>query len=636
VSGLRKVAVAMVAAKVAVLTLVVDSRGWSSVDLPRVLGSRVLEWGLLACLVLLILRHGPAVLPRSRLHWVVVALVLGQGVSLINAQDRYVALYGATHRYLGVLWLLDCVVLYLAACTVLRTRRDVAVVVGAVLVGTAASVVTSVLQFLGPEDPLWLAAGGRASGLFGNPNMCAQFMGAVACACGAMVLNSTHRMQLRVAATLGLVLTVACLGLTGARGGVLGLAAGGLVAVFATLRVRGLPPGFRWKATVGLAAVLLLLWATPAGQRLANLQGALDDRLVIWEPVWREFLARPLLGFGPDGTGVGFPAFRTAAINARLAVSPDVDQAHNWVLQAAVTTGLVGVLALGAWVAGTAGLLWQGCKSRWESAATPLLAAFAAYWANALVTVDSVTVAWLPWLVAGAAVALKPPETHALVLGPIPRGATVLVWLVAAGGAVGTYGAFEANRAAQVAVAALRARSFQDAASAATAAIQADAGRAEYWNYRGLARGQLGELEAALLDVEMALRKAPHRAGYWGNVARVHADLAQRADGLAHREAALAAVRRGVALDPLNPAVHRTAAEVARALGDAGLALREAVQAIRLNPADGSCDALVDWAAAHLPAAEVTPLLEEGVALRPQSRVLSDAAGRARAPSQSL
>src|SRR5438445_48227 len=145
--------------------------------------------------------------------------------------------------------------------------------------------------------------------------------------------------------------------------------------------------------------------ASPPGQRL--LSARTSDRVLLYETTLRAFAARPLFGWGPDGLGVAWPQFR-GMHDESVWQQPflAIDQAHNWLLQTAVTTGAVGFLALSATIAAVS---WTLSRSRAPPGGPPSavpLASYITYWLGALTSVESVSVSWIPWAVTGAAVSL--------------------------------------------------------------------------------------------------------------------------------------------------------------------------------------------------------------------------------------
>src|SRR3989442_14867529 len=125
-SWLRFAIVLAVTLKIAGLILIVDwtGRATNPFDLPKSIYSRSLEWVLVALLLVTFATWGTAVVPRTRLHFLFGSIVVADLLSAIVAPEPYIAAYGTQGRYLGLSFVLDMVILYLAVAIAFRTRRD--------------------------------------------------------------------------------------------------------------------------------------------------------------------------------------------------------------------------------------------------------------------------------------------------------------------------------------------------------------------------------------------------------------------------------------------------------------------------------------------------------------------------------
>src|SRR5207302_5809066 len=88
----------------------------------------------------------------------------------------------------------------------------------------------------------------------------------------------------------------------------------------------------------------------PLGGRASGLlTGSLpSDRVFLYGAALEALRDRPLLGFGPDNFGVLWPHYRPPGAAAAFAgqAAFNSDSAHSWLLQAAATTGVAGVVTL--------------------------------------------------------------------------------------------------------------------------------------------------------------------------------------------------------------------------------------------------------------------------------------------------
>jgi tetratricopeptide (TPR) repeat protein len=253
------------------------------------------------------------------------------------------------------------------------------------------------------------------------------------------------------------------------------------------------------------------------------------------------------------------------------------------VLDAAVMTGAIGLIALSLLVVlGTGELI--ALSRRVPSVGVPLLLAWSAYWAHALVAVGAIAIAWVPWVALGVAVGLDQRDLGQSVRR-LPRFVPAVLMIVALVASATGARVFLANRDAL----AMERASANDDATAALAAAQSalsrDGGRAENWNRLGLALDGLELWRASLDAYREAAARRPYEPIFWANVARSHAHLALAGDA-ASRVEAMAAARRAIEADPNSPTGHAILAEIAVAFAMCDLARTEAQLAAELGRTD--------------------------------------------------
>jgi len=614
-SFLRGGIAATAIAKVCGLVLLFDwsGRALDPFDLTKSVYSRALEWVLVALLVAALVSFGPAIVPRTRLHLAIAALLIVNVLSTITAPVPYVAAFGTDGRYLGLVFIVDMCVLYLAVATAFRTSSDWAALFAATTVAVAISLGYAWVQFAGYDPLSWTGSlYTRPFSTIGNPNTYGHLLSVSLgpAALVAIAYAGPRRVFVRALAAALVVGIVGISAIVATRGTVLGLAAALVTVPLLILRARGVTRrSILATAAGGLAVVIgvgAILSVSPLGARvLTTFEGSLIlDRLFTWEGSARAFLDRPILGWGPDSLIVAWPTFRPAELARIIGPGISVDSAHDWILHAAVTTGLLGLAALIAAIAAFGVSLLRALRSRGLVAAI-LTAGLAGYFAHALVSVGTIGVDWVPWVVFGGVASFA-----AAVPGPVskrfPRpafavAAVTALCAVTGAGAVFGLRAFDANREA------LRAKHFSDnrqapdALALASRAVALDGGRADYWNELGRAYGVSDRWRDAVDAFRQAELRAPYLATYPANEARAVAQLTLTGDpSRGSADAAVAAAQRAVTIDPNEPLTHVALAQIALALERPEIALEAAVDAIRLypNPADPAYDGLAAAAAA--------------------------------------
>jgi O-antigen ligase len=568
----------LVAFKVVVLVLFFDPAGSVPFDLPKSLASRALEWAEAGLVLGLLFTSGRAAVPRTRLHVAVLGVTLVTATAAIFAAVPFVAVFGEQDRYLGLTYLLDMVVLYLAVAMAVRTDGDVGILLGAIVVAGVVDGGYAVMQTLGRDPFAWAAdARGRPFATFGNPDQFGHFISVlfgvlVGAAVGA---TGPGRRAAAVASAVGTLGLAAIVATRGTLVGVVAAAAGIVTARRPTPRA----------ALAGLALSVLVLAAllvTPLGQRaVATVQsGVLPDRIPLWAIAGRATLARPLLGYGPDNFRAAFVGNRTADSLAILGPGPQTS-AHDWMLDTSAMTGLIGLAAVLVLVGlGTIELV-RVARIR-PAIGLALLGGWSAYWANGLVDVGSVAVGWYPWLAVGVAAALRGRRVAAAAR-PMPRWLGVAIAIAVAVGIVTGSRAFIANEEVWASAQASHFGDVEAAVILADRAAARDGGRADYWNRLGLALESQGRLTEAAAAYRTAASRQPYEPVYWANVARALARGAP-AGAVGAQDDAIAAARQAISVDPHTPFGHLVLAEIATRLGKCDLARSEAAEAAALQP----------------------------------------------------
>jgi len=619
-SPLRQILVTLVTLKIVGILLIFDVGGLQAFDFPKSLFSRAFEWLLAGVLVVALFRHGMGIVPRTRLHIVAVAFVLVYAVSALFAENTYIALYGDRDHYLGLTFVIDMAVLYFAVATGFRNRSDWAVV--ATGVGAASLVVIAYawLQYLQLDPITWSDDPAlRPFSTFGNPDPLGHYLSLLFGAAVAIAVVGGRLVSpaLRIGVGVLCLLVLATSAVVATRGTLLALAAALATLPLLQLRLSG---GLRRAV---LAAVVMvgaascaaaLLTLTPLGERVQQIDAGVEPRLVFFDAAARAFADRPLVGSGPDNFGVTFPRYRRPS-DSRILGDTYNNSAHDWVLQAAATTGTAGVLAAIALVVASLWTLWRGTVGPRALLCVTLFVASVAYWAHAFVAVGSVSVDWFPWLVLGAAA-----STGTRVGSWGIRRATLFKLVAAASAAVCIAGVASGARAFAANHDAGAARQYGQsrpavARNAGEAAVQQDPGRAEYWNSLASAYAGDGRWTDASFAVEEAVARAPHEWTYWANLARTRTRASNGLNDPMLR-GALTAAEQAVAVDPNEPLAHVVLSETAFAAQSFDIALASAVTAILLDPTR-DFDAF-----ATRPASRVTDL--------PRARRLLESAASAR------
>lgn len=608
-SAIRKAVVALVVIKAVGLVLIFDPASAQPFDGAKAAFSLAVAWLLLAVIALALLRYGSGIFVRTRLHIVVAAFAVANILATIGAEDRYVAMFGA-QRHVGLTFVLDMIILYVAVALAYRRRKDWATLGVAVGCAGVAAMTYGLVQYAGLDPIVWANyARERPPSTFGNSDKFGHFLATTLMAAigFAVVHQKGEARRLRVAAAMYAALAAGAVGLIATRGALLGAAVALLPLGLIYLRVTRVR-ATRWTMLGGAGALLglaviggALLLVSPLGARIRSglTDTATQQRVFIADAALRAFRDRPLLGHGPDNFGVIYPLYRTPGSVAASSLV-NQDSAHSWLLQAAATTGAFGTLSLAAIAATTFLLLWRGVASSAQVAAA-LLVGVVAYWADGLVAIGSPSVDWMAWVAAGGAATFgrRPLVAPARRVPPLIQ----VIAIVSALALVATATpAFQASRELNTVRAAQQAGRAERAILSAERAVRLDPGRAEHWYVLGVARQDRGMLPSAADAFRAATERAPYVSGYWSSLALTLTNLTRGGDNsLGGKDAALAAARRAIEADPHYPVPYHVFALIANSFGDHAAALEASEAAIRLYKGEPEYDAVAADAALRLP-----------------------------------
>lgn len=598
-SWLRRSLVLLVVLKVVGIVLIFEPRALQAFDLPKSVFSRVTELAIMALLALALARYGPAIVPRTRLHLFVLAYLAATVLAAAFAENKYLALYGEYGRFVGLTFLFDMAVLYLAVSIAFRRSTDWLLLFGGIGVAFLGSSGYLVAQRLGLDPVGWVYdPQQRPFGTFGNSDMFGHFLSAWLGACLGLALfaDGARSPLLRATGALATLATLGDIAIVATRGSALGVAAVTASLPIVYLRARGLtrPVLLRTVAgsalgAVGAAAFIAL---SPIGARvISTLQGIqVADRLTIYKSGLAAFLARPVLGYGPDNFAVAYVQYRLPESHAVLGGVSLPTSVHSWLLQLAVTTGAVGLASYLAALAAFAWSAWRALPRR-PALVAPLALTAVGYLATGLVSPSAIMVDWIPWVVFGGVASLTASEE------PVPARRNVRLLIVPAlavalVGVLLTKSALDADYEAGFSQV-TRGLENQVPIAFATAATRLDSGRARYWFLLGSLYAARKQWRASGDAHEEAAKRAPYNASYWASLSvsrlRQALDGDQRSGG---PEAAFATARRAIEADPRNPVGHVALAQAANAYGRHDLALQEIEAAIRLHRHDANYDTL--------------------------------------------
>jgi O-antigen ligase/tetratricopeptide (TPR) repeat protein len=554
--------------------------------------------------------ESPRELLRRPLILGVLLFALSAILSTVSSISPLTSWRGATESYGGLTTILGYVVLFFAARQFGGGRRALAGVV--VAAGAAAGY--ALLQAAHLDPVTWdgapvFGAQLRPFSTFGHANLLGAYLAMSLPILGYFAVRWAQRRRWILVGLLAVVSTVVLPALVLTLSRAAWLAAGCAVALLlASL----------WWAQARRAATAVfvgLLVLTGVGglayerhwlpdsvrSALSERVGHLDDaagRRDIWRAGWQIYCDHPLAGSGLDTFRLAFGTKRTAAFWDKEGDGTPT-RAHNEAIHVLATQGTLGGIAL---IVLLVGLGWATVQAWRRTGDRALVVAVAASVAAFLVTglfgFTVISTGSLFVVCAGLLSRWGEPTGSGCERAVAPKSPGFRHW-VAAGVTVVAFGAalfgvlqpLWANVACHrgdVALADDSARALKEYRRA----TELDANCALYWvrladaAQREARRTGSGELtQEARAALERAAELVPGDAYHHLNVGRLLGELAVADRSL--KEPALAAIRRGMALDPNNSCLLQEAARTALTLGDYESARQYAEHGIALYPAWG-------------------------------------------------
>lgn len=336
---LRQVAVWGLAATAAALPLFVVR--WRVGPLPTTLLENVVGATVLAYLAVLWTERR---WPQARTPYdIPIALLLLAGViGIVVAPDHA--------RALGIFraYFVEAIAIFYIAVDLVRTRRDLRIVLGGLLAGGTWMAVGQIVDFTIVALHHSIQLGAAPSFLSTSSNSVALFLEPpVAFAAGLALFDETRRLRLLVAVTVTVVLAGAVLTLSRGLYGALGLLL--LMVIFSLSRWRA-----RFAATAAILVAGVAFLSIPLiRDRIATVQVSILLRDSLYQQAFHVLIQRPLLGAGISGYPVRATPFRPPRQTIEL-------YPHNLWLTTWSELGLLGLIAFAVIFFG---LIWRSARA---------------------------------------------------------------------------------------------------------------------------------------------------------------------------------------------------------------------------------------------------------------------------------
>ena len=332
---------------------------------------------------------------------------------LMSGAPQATSLWGDWFRRSGSLTAIALALILVAAS--LLTRPEVRTALAWLVWAGVPATAYGLIQLVGADPFQWNNEGWIVS-TFGNPNFAAAGLSMLALLTAGLALTKTYgtiwRVLMAPLAALEALLALQ----TGSSQAIFALAAGiGAGAIVWLLRwdsARRLPTLIGVAAVGAIGFVLTLMALLGSGPLVPFVS---SDTLMFRQWYWGAALgmagSHPILGVGPDGYGRFYGEFRSEQAAEMFTLGASA--AHDVPLQWAATLGIPAAILYVALMVTVAVLVVRRLWVQGHSAsplALPLLAVWAAYQVQSLVSIDAIPIAMLGWLSTGLLLAVTSPE----------------------------------------------------------------------------------------------------------------------------------------------------------------------------------------------------------------------------------
>jgi O-antigen ligase len=305
---------------------------------------------------------------RPHLTWVLIAFFGWATVSLLWATETGTGI-AALSRYAPNILLLPI------AYTAVRSRRDLTLVLGAVVAGAVLAASFGILQ---PPESGLIEESSRATGTVGDPNELAAFLLVGLALAAGFALGRERSPVVRLAAGLAVPLCAAGIFLSLSRGGLIALGAMMLAGTIFAGRWRLAITAILVAVVAGGAVYFTQLAPLPARERVTTADGG-SGRSDLWKLGLRMVRSHPV-------TGVGVGNFQAVSADyvlqpgtlerAELVFSEAPKVTHNTYLEIMAELGLPGFLLFMAAVISCLACALRAARL-WEARKDPTMEALA-------------------------------------------------------------------------------------------------------------------------------------------------------------------------------------------------------------------------------------------------------------------
>lgn len=324
-------------------------------------------------------------------------------VFLISSGEKLQQIFGTSGRNTGLITYLAFSILFVVSLAASSAAFLNRFLVASLVVGIA-SLGYGVIQAVSADPFEWVNPYSPVFGFLGNPNFQSSLLGILGSIMFAQILSTATKLQIKVAYSFYLLITIYVIKETASQQGFLVLLIGSGVALGVYVVQKSKALGFSYFA-LGVVGFLAILFGTLNKGPLASLlyKDSVTYRGDYWRAGWKMTVENPIFGVGIDSYGDWYR--RSRDVEATIRTTPDrvSNAAHNVFLDISSYGGFPLVLiyiALIALVVVSAVIVLNRARG-FNAGFVGLFAGWVAFQAQSIISINQIGLALWGWVLSG-------------------------------------------------------------------------------------------------------------------------------------------------------------------------------------------------------------------------------------------
>jgi O-antigen ligase len=320
-------------------------------------------------------------------------------------------LFGIDGRYTGFIFFVALIVLFAWAIVYEYTTKISKLIYALCIVGLL-SLIYGLIQAYGLDPINWQNPYNRSIGFFGNPNFQSSLLGIFSSIIWAYLFSQKISYKIKVSLAAVNILTLFAIVKTSSVQGLIIFTSGFLISllfiIVSNQKLKRLLLPFLL-INLSLAVVFILDIFQKVPWKSFFYQNSVSERGDLWRAAIKISQDHPLFGVGFDGFEYYYRAYRDNVAAIRQGVGTSSNSAHNIFLDILVNGGiplLITYTALILFVLFSAIIILYNAKS-YDPHTTALIAAWAGYQLQSLISVNTIGLAIWGWVLGGAIIGLR-------------------------------------------------------------------------------------------------------------------------------------------------------------------------------------------------------------------------------------